>query len=335
MVRYIIKRLLMLIPVMLGVMLIVFIFQAISPDDPVQMLLGTTATQEQIDALTKKLGLDQPIYIQFIRYVWNLVAHGDLGTSYTSGQPVLTEIFARWPYTVALAVGAVFIGVAVGIPLGILSAVKQYTWVDNAILGFSVLVASFPSFWLGLLVIILFSVKLGWLPSSGLESWKGWILPVFVVAFQSMANLIRSTRSSMLEAIRQDYVRTARAKGLQEKVVIWHHVVRNSLIPVVNSIGITVGSMLGGVLIIETVFGIPGIGQYSVKAINSRNYPAVLGSVVMLAFVFSIVNLIVDLVYTVIDPKLKITFSTQAAMGKVQRRAKRAAKNAEKAAKAA
>ena len=322
----------MLIPVLLGVMLIVFIFQAISPDDPAAMLLGTTATQEQIDALSKKLGLDQPIVVQYAKYVWNLVAHGDLGTSYTSGQPVLKEIFARWPYTIALAVGAVSLGVVVGVPLGILSAVKQYTWVDNVILAFSVFISSFPSFWLALLVVILFAVKLGVLPSSGIETWQGWILPIFVVAFQSMTNLIRTTRSSMLETIRQDYVRTAREKGLPEKRVIWRHVVRNSLIPVVNSIGISIGAQLGGVLIIETIFGIPGIGQYCLNSITNRNYPAVCGSVVILAFVFSLVNLIVDLVYTAIDPKLKITFSTQAAMSSRKRQLKRAARKNAKAA---
>jgi peptide/nickel transport system permease protein len=313
MARYIVKRLLMLIPVMLGVMLVVFIFQAISPDDPVQMLLGNSATAEQKAELTAKLGLDRPVPVQFFKYVINLVTKGDLGTSYTSNQPVLTEIFQCWPYTILLAVGAVLLGVLIGVPLGILSAVKQYTWIDNAILGFSVFVASFPAFWLALILIIAFAVKLALLPSSGLASPLGWVLPIFVVAFQSMVNLIRTTRASMLETIRQDYVRTARAKGQKERLVIWSHVVRNSLIPVVNSIGITIGAQLGGVLIIETVFGIPGIGSYAVNAVNNRNYPAVLGSVVILAFVFSVVNLIVDICYTFIDPKLKNTFTAQAA----------------------
>ena len=316
MTRYIIKRLVMLIPVMLGVMLVVFVFQAISPDNPVQMLLGNSATQEQIDELTAKLGLDQPIPVQFVKYVANLVTKGDLGTSYTSGQPVLREIMQRWPHTITLAIGAVLLGVLIGVPLGILSAVKQYTWIDNVILGFSVFVSSFPAFWLALMLIIAFSVKLAWLPSTGIASWKGWVLPIFVVAFQSMVNLIRTTRSSMLETIRQDFVRTARAKGQKEHRVIWGHVVRNSMIPVVNSIGISVGAQLGGVLIIETVFGIPGIGQYAVGAINNRNYPAVLGSVVILAFVFTIINLLVDICYTLIDPKLKNTFSARAAKRK-------------------
>ena len=299
----------MLIPVILGVMLVIFIFQAISPDDPVRSILGLDATQAQMDALRVKLGLDQPILIQYVKYVWNFVRYGDLGTSYITNQPVFTELMHRFPITVKLAFLSIGVGVIMGVPLGVLSAVKQNTWVDSAILSFSVFISSFPNFWLALLLIVFFSVKLGLLPSMGIMTWQGWILPVFTVAIGSMTMLIRSTRASMLEAIRQDYVRTARAKGQRENKIIYGHVLRNSLIPITNTIGTSIGGQLGGALIIETVFGIPGIGMYAVNAISYRNYPAVLGSVVMLSFVFAIVNLLVDICYVIIDPKLRITFA--------------------------
>jgi peptide/nickel transport system permease protein len=309
----------MLIPIMLGVMLIVFIFQAISPDDPARLLAGSTATDEQIEALHVKFGLDKPIPVQYANYVGNLVLHGSLGVSYTTGQPVLTEIMQHWPFTIALAIGAVLIGILLGIPLGILSAVKQYTWVDSAILGFTVFISSFPNFWIALLLIIAFAVNLGWLPANGLATWKGWILPAVCIMIPTMAGLIRTTRSSMLETIRQDYVRTARAKGLDEKRVIWRHVVRNSMIPVINNIGMIFGMQLGGVIIIEQVFGVPGLGQYIITAVTNRNYPSLLGSVVIIAFCFAVINLVVDLSYTLIDPKLKITFSHQGASGRIRR----------------
>jgi len=310
--KYVIKRIILLIPVMVGVILIVFMFQAISPSDPARSMAGQTATEEQVQEIRVKLGLDKPIPIQFVNYLKNIVLHADFGTSYDTGQPIIKELMNRFPYTVALAIGAVTLGVAAGIPLGILSAVKQYTWVDNVILGVSVFLTSFPSFWFALLLIILFSVKLGVLPANGLSTWKGWILPMFCVMNPTMAGLIRTTRSNMLETIRQDYVRTARAKGQTERKVIWNHVVRNSLIPVVNNIGSVFGMQLGGVVVIETVFGIPGIGSYAVTAVQGRNYPAVMGSALLLSLVFSIVNLLIDFMYTVVDPKLKVTFSKSA-----------------------
>ncbi len=319
MVKYTIKRIFLLIPVMLGVMLVVFLFQAVSNDDPVAMLLGFNATPDQVAALTKKLGLDQPIFVQYIKYVWNFFIHFDLGTSYTSGRPVLIEIMQRFPYTVKLAIGSVLIGMVLGLPLGILSAVKQYSFFDNATLVVSVFLSSFPQFWFALLLIILFSVKLGWLPSNGVATWKSWILPMAVVGIGSMTALIRTTRSSMLETIRQDYIMTARAKGQTEYKVIAHHAVRNASIPVANAVGNMIGGQLGGSIIIETVFGVPGIGQYAVQAISTRNYPAVLGSIVILAFIFAVINLILDLIYTVIDPKLKMTFVSSASNRKNKR----------------
>jgi peptide/nickel transport system permease protein len=323
MLKYVLKRLLMLIPVILGVMLIIFIFQAISGDDPVKMLLGIGTTDEKVAELTRKMGLDKPVYVQFFKYLWNFFTKGDLGTSYATNRPVLSEIMARFPYTAFLAVGSVIIGVLIGVPLGILSAVKQYSWMDNGILGFSVFMSSFPPFWLALLLIVGFSVRLKWFPANGLATPAGWVLPIFCVSLGATTGLTRTTRSSMLETIRQDYVRTARAKGQKESKVILKHVVRNSLIPVINAVGITIGVQLGGSLIIETIFGIPGVGQYAVSAINNRNYPAVIGSVVILAFLFSLITLLVDICYVAADPRLIQTFTREATMKKHIRMMKR------------
>lgn len=320
MVRYVIKRLLMLIPVLLGVMLFVFIFQSISKDDPVKMLLGQGALEADVVAMREKLGLDRPIIVQFFNYVWRFFTKGDLGTSYTTGRSVFAEIMFRFPFTLRLALVSVIIGTLIGMPLGVISAVKQNSAFDNAVRGFTVFMSSFPSFWLALLLIIVFSVKLGWLPSNGVIQASGWVLPTVCVSIGTITGLTRTTRASVLETIRQDFVKTARAKGQSEYRVIFKHVLRNSLIPVINNIGIVVGAQLGGSLIIESIFGVPGVGQYAVDAINNRNYPAVLGSVVILAFLFSLITLLVDIIYVLIDPRLVYTF-TRSATARKQKRA--------------
>ncbi len=319
MVRYVIKRLLMLIPVLLGVMLFVFIFQSLSKDDPVKMLLGQGALESEVVALRAKLGLDQPVIIQYFRYVWNFFTKGDLGISYTTNRPVFAEIMSKFPYTVRLAFTSVIIGTLIGMPLGVVSAVKQNTFFDNAVRGFTVFMSSFPNFWLALLLIILFAVKLGWVPSNGISDPRGWILPTICVCIGTITGLTRTTRASVLETIRQDFVKTARAKGQSEYRVIFKHVLRNSLIPVVNNIGTVIGAMMGGSLIIESIFGVPGVGKYAVDAISNRNYPAVLGSVVILAFLFALITLIVDIVYSLIDPRLVFTFTRSTTARKQKR----------------
>jgi len=295
----------MVIPVILGVMLIVFFFQAISNDDPVSQLLGPGATLADKEAKREELGLNDPIEVQFARYVWNFVSKGDLGTSYMSGQPIMQELMIRFPITIRLAFSSVLLAVVIGVPLGVISAVKQYTITDSGVLAFAVLAAAVPNFWFGLMLISLFAVTLHWLPSVGLTSSLGWIMPTVVVMVAALTNFIRTTRSSMLESIRQDYVRTARAKGLREHSVIIRHAFRNSLIPIIAAIGNALGIQLGGALIVEAVFGLPGIGKYAVDAINARNFPAVRGSVIVMAITFTLVNLIVDIVFTIVDPRVK------------------------------
>lgn len=308
MIRYIIKRLLMLIPVVLGVMIIAFMFQVIAPGDPADQILGASATDEEKFSLREELGLEDPVIVQFGRYVWNFVTKGELGISYYTKQSVAKEIMSRFPVTVTLAVCSVVLGALFGVPLGILAAVKQYTWIDSAILAFSVFLASIPGFWLALMLISKFSVDLGWLPVAGITQPTGWVLPIVVVCIMSMAGLVRNTRSSMLETIRQDYIRTARAKGQKERVIIFKHVLSNSLIPIVAAVGNRMGHMLGGALVIESVFGLPGIGRYAADATLQRDYPAVVGSVVVLSIVYTLVNLILDLVYFFINPRMRTSY---------------------------
>ncbi len=322
MFKYIIKRLLLTIPVVLGVMLIVFFFQSVSKDDPALQILGAGSSMEDREAKREELGLNDPIVIQFGRYVINFVTRGDLGTSYKSNQPVTDELMARFPLTIKLALVAVGVGILLGIPLGVWSAVKQYTAADSIIVTLSVLMESVPNFWFALVLISAFSVKARLLPSIYNGTPQSWILPIVVVAFMSVAQIVRVTRSSMLETIRQDYIRTARAKGQTEYRIVMDHVLRNSLIPIITAVGNTIGMQLGGALIVESIFGMPGIGKYAVDAISARNYPAVLGSVVVLAITFTLVNLLVDLTYAFVDPKVKTSLIADQAT-RAQRKAMR------------
>lgn len=328
MTKYTLKRLLMVLPVILGVMLIVFTFQAFSNDDPVTQILGSGATEAAREAKREELGLNDPIVVQFGRYVFNFFTKGSLGTSYKSAQPVIHEIGVRFPITARLAVIAVAIGILIGIPLGIWAAVRQYTVLDSAIVTFSVIIESMPQFWLALVLVSLFSVKLKLLPLSYNGSFSSWILPVITVAIGSISMIIRVTRSSMLETIRQDYVRTARAKGQTEFNITIRHVLRNSLIPIINAVGNTIGNLLGGALIIETIFGLPGIGKYAVDSITARDYPAVLGSVVMLAITYTFVNLVIDLVYAMVSPTVKTSLISAERIKKHRRQGRKAQKGA-------
>ena len=310
MLSYILKRILYIIPVMLGVLIIVFSLKSIMPGDPVDMILSSDATQEERQEKREELGLDQPVVIQFVEYVKDIVLDLDFGTSYKTNQPVFTELMQRFPITLILAIGSVLVGTILAIPLGILSAVKQYSWVDSLVLVISMLAVSIPSFWFALICLSLFSVELQWLPVIYDGSLVSWILPVIVIALASMSGLTRITRSSMLEVIRADYIRTARSKGQTEGKIVLRHAFRNALIPILAAIGNSLGTQLGGALIIENVFGMPGIGKYITDAISQRNFPAVQGGVILLAFVFTIVNLLVDISYTFVDPRLKRTILT-------------------------
>ncbi len=305
--KYIGKRLLMLIPVMLGVTLIIFVMLALTPGDPAAQILGADATQEQIEELREDMGLNDPLPVRYLRYIWDLL-HGDLGTSYTTKQPVTQALMDRFPTTLLLAILCTIIGAIIGIVLGIISAVKQYTIFDNFSRVLALAGISIPSFWLGLMLIIVFSVNLKWLPSSGFYGPMYWILPSVTVGLVQAATVMRQTRSSMLEVVRQDYIRTARAKGQSELKIIISHALPNALIPIITVLGMQFGHGLGGAVISEQIFSIPGIGKLMVDAINARDYPVVQGGVLMIAISFTIVNLLIDILYAFIDPRIKALY---------------------------
>ena len=309
MLKYIIRRLLLLVPVMLGVSVIVFSLLYFTPGDPVRNKLGTNASPVEVERLREKMGLIDPFLVQFGRYLKNIVFHGSLGESYITEQPVVLEIAARVSATVRLAISATIVAIIFGIPLGIVSAIKQYSVFDHITMIFALIGLSMPVFWLGLLMILLFSVKLGWFPSSGFSGLKYMVLPAMALGAQSIAVLTRMTRSSMLETIRQDYIRTARAKGQREKVVVFKHALGNSLIPVITIIGIQFGQLMGGAVMTEIIFSIPGIGRLMIDSIKLRDVPVVLGCVLFVAVTFAIVNLIVDILYTYVDPRIKTQYA--------------------------
>ena len=304
MLKYILKRLLYLIPVLIGIVFIVFTIMYLSPGDPAKLILGDSAPQEQVDALRQELGLDLPYLQQFWNYIKGLL-QGDFGTSYQLRLPVWDVLKLRFPLTLQLTVLTMLFAVVIGMPIGILSAVKQYSVLDACSVVFALLMTSIPAFWLGMLLMLLFSLTLGWFPSSGYEGLRWLILPAITLGCINCATIMRMTRSSMLEVVRQDFIRTARAKGAMEKRVIFRHALKNALIPVITVVGNAFGASLGGAVVTETVFGLPGMGTQIVTSIRQKDNPVVLASVILIAVAFSLVNLIVDILYTYVDPRIR------------------------------
>lgn len=304
MLRYIGKRILMMIPVLLGVTLVIFFIMDIAPGDAAIMILGEDATPEVLAALREQMGLTDPFLLRWVNYVLGVV-RGDFGESWRTGVPVMKEIAARLPQTFVLAFFGVGLSVCLAIPIGVISAVKQYSLVDNASMLIALVLASMPGFWLGMVLILLFSLNLGWFPSTDIGGWKSYILPIITVGCVSMSTLTRMTRSTMLETIRQDYVRTARSKGEKEGKVIIQHALRNALLPLVTVVGNNFGHQLGGTVMIETVFAINGLGYYIVQAVRMKDTPAVLGALLVVCLLASLVNLCVDILYAFIDPRIR------------------------------
>lgn len=304
MLKYISKRIIYLIPVLIGIVFLVFTIMYFSPGDPAKLILGDRAPEEQVAALRHELGLDLPYYQQLFNYNKNAI-HGDFGNSYQLRMPVWDIIKLRFPLTLQLTTFTMLIAVLIGVPVGILSAVKQYSVIDAFSVIFALLMASIPAFWLGMLLMLLFSLNLGWLPSSGYEGVKWLILPSITLGFINCATIMRMTRSSMLEVVRQDFIRTARAKGATEKRVVFRHALKNAIIPVITVVGTAFGSSLGGAVVTETVFGLPGMGTQIITAIRQKDNPVVLASVIVIALAFSLVNLIVDILYTYVDPRIR------------------------------
>lgn len=309
MLKYIGKRLLMMIPVMAGVIIIVFSMLYITPGDPAMLILGETSTEAERDALREEMHLNDGYFARLGDFCYNLVFKFDLGKSYANGQPVIDLIKARMPATATMAVVSVAFALVLGMILGIVSAVKPYTLLDNLSMTAALVGVSMPNFWQGLLLMLLFSVNLGWLPATGYGTWKHIILPAVTVGTSSAGIIARMTRSSMLEVINADYINTARAKGQRELVVIIRHGLRNALIPVITTAGLQFGSMLGGALLTETVFAMPGLGKLMVDSVSGRDYTVVQGGVLVIAIMFSLVNLLVDILYAYADPRVKSSYT--------------------------
>lgn len=305
MFRYILKRILWLIPILLGVTFIVFTIMYLSPGDPAISILGENAHPDAIAALRAEMGLDRPFLVQLLNYVYDVFVRFDFGRSYISNRVVLTEILSRLPNTIKLATLSIFFAALVGIPLGIISSTRPYSKIDNATMFVSLLGVSMPTFWQALLLIILFAANLRWLPSTGFDTWQQMILPVFALSTSSMGTIARTTRSSMLDVLDQDYIRTSQAKGVKDSRVVSVHALRNALIPIVTIIGLQFGSLLGGAVLTETIFSINGLGTLMVNAIRQRDAMIVQGGVLFIAFVFTLVNLGVDILYAYIDPRIR------------------------------
>lgn len=313
--KYILKRLLLMIPVLIGVTFLVFFILSLTPSDPAAIILGDGATNEAIAALREEMGLNDPLLVRYFRFLSNAV-RGDLGLSYRNSLPVMPLVLERIPATAMLASAAILIALLIGIPAGIISAKKQYSFVDYLTTVIALIGVSMPVFWLGLLLVMLFSLTLGWLPSQSLDTTtfgttiKSLILPAFTLGASSAATVARMTRSSMLEVIRQDYIATARAKGLTERKVTRKHMISNALIPIITAVGLQFGFLLGGSVLTETVFSWPGLGRLMIDSIKAKDIPLVLGSILFLAIMFSVVNLLVDIIYAFVDPRIKSQYSS-------------------------
>lgn len=332
MLKYIFKRLLQLIPVLIGVSIIVFVIMRVFAPDPAPIVLGQHATQEAMNAWREANGLNQPLYIQYFEFVKGMFV-GDFGTSYYTKTPVLQEVFSRFPATVELALSAIIFASFFGILIGVISAVKKNTILDSAGMATALIGVSMPIFWLGILLIIVFSGTFHILPSGGrinpllqptnitgfylidslltgnlqsfVDAFMHLILPACTLGMYSMAIIARMTRSEMIETLNQDYIRTARAKGLKERTVVIKHALRNAMIPVITVIGLQLGMLLGGAVLTETVFSWPGIGAYTVSSILKSDFPVVQGVVMLIAIIFVLTNLVVDIVYAFLDPRIK------------------------------
>ncbi|MEX2445159.1 MAG: nickel ABC transporter permease [Alkalispirochaeta sp.] len=303
MYQYIMRRLLLTIPVVIGVSLIVFSIIRLLPGDPARALAGVNATPEYIQQVRDRYGLDDPIHIQYGNFMRGLVT-GDLGTSTFSRRPVTTEIGERFPRTLTLASISLLIATVVGVSAGIVSATRRNSIFDNASMFAALVGVAAPVFWLALMLQLLFAVQLRWLPATGMGSVRHLILPSITLGMASAALMARITRSSMLDVLKQDYITTARSKGLAERVVIYKHALKNALIPVVTVLGLQFGILLGGAVLTETVFAWPGVGRLLVDAILRRDYPVVQGTVMLLALLFVIINLVVDVIYAFLDPRI-------------------------------
>ncbi|MBE6017071.1 MAG: ABC transporter permease [Lachnospiraceae bacterium] len=328
MIRFVIKRILSIIPVLLAVAIVIFTILYLSPGDPIKLQLGDNYSPEQYQEMAKDLGLDQPYIVQLGQFLYRFFIHLDFGKSWVMKTDIATEIFSRLPRTFIIAAFCCLLQIVVAIPLGITAATHQNGIVDRLCILLAMIGISLPGFWVGLMFILLFSVKLNWLPTSGIEHWYSYIMPIVANALMGIGSLTRMTRSQMLEVIRSDYVVTARAKGVPERTILYGHALPNALIPIVTFVGTHFGRALGGTVVIETVFAVPGIGYYIMDAVRKADYPIVRSGVTLLSLLFCIVILIIDILYAFIDPRIKAQYERGGTRKKVKTSGKGVAANA-------
>lgn len=305
--KYFIKRLLLLIPVMICLTFLIFSLMSLAPGDPGTAILGTSATAEERQAFNESVGFYDPFFVRYGRFLKDFL-RGSFGQSYSTKQDVMTEIAERLPTSLKVATYAMGFAIIVGIPMGVFSAVKQYSAADHILRVVSVTLAAAPGFWLALMLILLFSIKLKWLPTYGAETWQHFILPMLALGFPYSARQMRVTRSLMLETIRMDYIRTVRAKGAPEQQVIWQHAFKNALLPILNQVASNFSALIGGAVLTESVFAMPGLGAYLTTAVNNKNVNSALGATVTMSLIFSLVMLAVDMLFAVIDPRIKARY---------------------------
>jgi len=300
-----------MIVVLLGVLFIVFVLLDFTPGDPARQILGAFADEKDVAAKRQELRLDDPFFVRFGRYVYNLVFHFDLGVSYRTKLPVMQEIATRFPITMLIGVLGLVVSVVIGLITGVISAVRQYSWLDKICNVFAVIFHAMPNFWLALELSLIFALKLKWLPPTGYKGIEYLILPVAALGLNGSTAIFRQTRSSMLDVIREDYIRTAKAKGQSEFKIIIKHELRNALMPVVTMVGNSLGTIIAGSVVVESIFSIPGLGNYMLQAINGRDYPVIQGSVFVLAFMICVFNLLTDIIYSFIDPQLQSQYQSK------------------------
>lgn len=306
--RYIWTRLALVIPTLLVVIFVIFFILNLTPGTPADIILGSDAPIEQLEELNRELGVYDPLPIRYFNYIKKAVRF-DFGESYLSPRPAYVDLLRQFPVTLRLAISSIIVSALIGIPLGIIAAIKQYSFIDISLTVGALLLASIPGFFLGLLLVLLFSLKLDWLPSNGIGTVKHYIMPVLTLSLSSAAYLARLTRTSMLETLRQDYIRTAKAKGVPQRLIITRHALKSALMPVITILGTRFAGMLGGAMITEQVFGLPGVGSVILAAIKSKDLPVIMVSTIFLSVVFKLIMLLVDLTYFFIDPRLRARYS--------------------------
>jgi len=304
MLRYAVKRILLIIPTMLLVSFLVFVLVNLTPADPGRIKLGAEAPQELVDQINHELGVDRPLPVQYISWVAGLL-RGDLGKSYFTNKDVFNELIIRFPNTIKLAILGLVSAIIAGVPLGVLCAVKQYSVADYSLSTLAMFLAAMPPFWLSLMLLLQFASKLGWFPAFGDDTWKHFVLPTIPLTLGYGAGYLRYTRTAMLDTIRQDYIRTARAKGCTETSVIWKHAFRNSLLTVVTITGMSFAGLLGGAFVAESVFSITGVGMMGINAIHRRDMPQILASLITIGSIFMVIMVVVDLMYAVLNPRIR------------------------------